>query len=366
VRRRSLLNGSALLSLAALAACAHALGASTHHPLQRLTNRARDAAIRRAQVWRATNIAALDIRKGPDDKRGFPSGATVPCLFVTHKSSGHSPKFTCEVAPGDEVKVKYGQRNGEVYGEVAATRLLWALGFGADRVYPVRVECHDCPPDPARDPNQPRQRVVMFDPAAIERKMPGEEMGTAPDSGWSWPELDLVAESAGGAPRAHRDALKLLAVMIQHTDSKPSQQRLVCLNPHLEDGQCAEPFMMINDLGLTFGHATAMNSNAEASVNFERWARTHVWKETAQCVGNIDRSVTGTLDRPIISEGGRAFLADLLRQLTDAQLHDLFEVARFPLRSQGVEPRKPMITTDQWVAAFKQKRSEIAGRSCGA
>ena len=66
----------------------------------------------------------------------------------------------------------------------------------------------------------------------------------------------------------------------------------------------------------------------------------------------------------MISEEGRAFLADLLTQLSDAQLHDLFEVARFPLRSQGVKPDKPMITTDQWVDAFKEKRDEIIRRSC--
>ena len=33
----------------------------------------------------------------------------------------------------------------------------------------------------------------------------------------------------GGAPRAHRDAMKLLAVFLQHTDTKPEQQRIVCL-----------------------------------------------------------------------------------------------------------------------------------------
>src|SRR5437773_10072133 len=108
MRRRSILGGSAVLTLAVLAACAHGLAASSRHPLRRLTKQARLAAIRRAQVWRPTNVAALDIRTGPDDKRGFPPSATVPCVFVNHKSSGHSPKFTCEIAPGDEVKVKYG------------------------------------------------------------------------------------------------------------------------------------------------------------------------------------------------------------------------------------------------------------------
>ena len=328
-----------------------------------MSKQARLSAIRRAQVWRPTVIPSMDIVAGPPDKKGFARHSTVSCTYVHHKARGHSPKFTCEIAPGDELKVKYGQTNGEVYAEVAATRVLWALGFGADHMYPVTVECHECPIDPARD-TRDRRPEVLFDPATVERKMPGEVMESFPDSGWSWRELDLVSESAGGAPRAHRDALKLLAVLMQHTDSKPSQQRLVCLSPHLEERQCAEPFMMINDLGLTFGSANALNSNGAASVNFERWTKTPVCLHGERCVGNLEKSVTGTLDRPVISEEGRAFLADLLTQLSDAQLHDLFEVARFPLRSQGVKPDKPMITTDQWVDAFKEKRDEIVRRSC--
>src|SRR5205085_9732127 len=104
------------------------------------------------------------------------------------------------------------------------TRLLWALGFGADRMYSVRVVCHDCPTrfngmtTPAGD--------QIFDPAAIEHKMNGAEF--RPDDGWTWDELELVSEEADGATRAQVDALKLLAVFMQHTDSKREQQRLMC------------------------------------------------------------------------------------------------------------------------------------------
>ena len=53
-------------------------------------------------------------------------------------------------------------------------------------------------------------------------------------------------------------------------------------------------------------------------------------------------------------------LADLLVQLTDAQLHDLFEVARFPERVGGGR----QATVDEWVGAFKRKREEIVSASC--
>jgi len=49
---------------------------------------------------------------------------------------------------GETIKVKYG-RTPERQGEVAATRLLAALGFGADHVTMLpRIKCLGCPPFP--------------------------------------------------------------------------------------------------------------------------------------------------------------------------------------------------------------------------
>src|SRR4051812_20803530 len=99
----------------------------------RLSPEARLVAIRRAQVWKPTSIPAMDLVAGPQGRGALAPGATVTCEFRPKTVNGRSPKFTCVLADGDEVKVKYGKTNGEVYGEVAATRLLWSLGFLADR-----------------------------------------------------------------------------------------------------------------------------------------------------------------------------------------------------------------------------------------
>ena len=67
--------------------------------------------------------------------------AMVACAFSYPDKplTGVTPKFECDVVPGDVVKVKYGENNGEVFAEVVASRLFWALGFHRDRMYPVRV-----------------------------------------------------------------------------------------------------------------------------------------------------------------------------------------------------------------------------------
>jgi hypothetical protein len=79
----------------------------------------------------------------------------------------------------------------------------------------------------------------------------------------------------------------------------------------------------------------------------------------------LSRSVTGTLgDDPHISEAGRRFLADLLLQLTDQQLQDLFQVARIDRRSRKPNSSAPPTSVDEWVAAFKHKREEIVHARC--
>ncbi len=321
---------------------------------------ARLAAIRRAQVWAATDVASMDMRTGPTGRGSFAPDEAVDCTYVDRVMSGNSPKFTCAISPDDEVKVKFGRENGEVYAEVAATRLFWALGFPVDRMYPVRVSCAGCPSQQGTPQENAR---VLFDPASIERKLKGWAIEARPDSGWAWSELDQVDEAAGGAPHAERDALKLLAVFVQHTDNKPEQQRLLCVDDKSDEelARCEHPVMMVNDLGQTFGRANLFNRDRIGSVNLDGWVRSPVWSDPKLCIGDLPPSQTGSLDNPQISEAGRKFLSDLLMQLSDAQLRALFDVARFAERKEG---KRRIATVDEWVDAFKKKRGEIASRTC--
>jgi hypothetical protein len=327
---------------------------------------ARLALIRKAQVWTRTNVAAMDLRAGPAGPDALPLDETVTCRYVETKLSGSSRKFDCAISKGDVAKVKYGARNGEVIGAVLASRLLWALGFGADRVYPVRVLCQGCSADPWTKPKAV-EGASTFYPAAIERNPEGHEIKNENNPGWAWAELDLIDEAQGGASRAERDALTLLAVFIQHTDSKPEQERLICLPGGMAaDGICDKPFMLLHDVGQTFGHGNFWNRTVTGSVNFDAWAKTPIWRDAAACVGHLSKSKTGTLGDPTIGEAGRRFLADLLLQLTDRQLHDLFEVARVDSRSRKPNTSQPPATVDEWVTAFKLKRDDIVANRCPA
>ena len=305
-----------------------------------LTPKQRAELIARAAVWRDIPTDQLDLFRGPQGEGAFPPGALVRCDYQERDFDGKSPKFMCQLAPGDLVKVKYGARNGEVHGEVAASRLLWALGFLADRMYPVRILCRGCPGTIGVATGEAGVRYVH--PAVIERPLAADDL---PDriAGWSWAELPT-------GPDAPHDALRLLAAFLQHTDTKPEQQRLVCLNGSIATGTCTAPFLMINDLGLTFGRASFSNENRVSSADLDGWRNTPIWKYQVGCVANLRKSFSGTLRDPVIGEEGRRFLAQLLSRLEQRQLHDLF-------RAAGMEPQS-------WTDVFNAKRQAVMDRQC--
>src|ERR1700694_1597590 len=135
---------TASLPLALLAGCAHGTSLRTEPrpPLERLTPAQRLEAMRRAQVWTPTDIPALNLLVGPQGEGSFALGETVTCDHHEKKRAGGTPKFYCALRKHDVLKVKYGVENGKTFAEVAATRLFWALGFGADSDSSGRGWCH--------------------------------------------------------------------------------------------------------------------------------------------------------------------------------------------------------------------------------
>jgi hypothetical protein len=343
--------------------------------IDELTVGERRAMLDRAEVWRPVDTAQLNLLVGPRADDGFAFDQTVTCAFAypDEPLSGATPKFECELAPKDVVKVKFGQDNGEVFAEVAASRLFWALGFLADRMYPVTVTCLNCPADPYRAstvnwslgrPGHVATRV--FTPAAIERPFEGEEIEVPKFKGWSWRELDEVADNETGASRAHVDALKLLAAFIQHVDSKPENQAIVCADDDLSrDRQgnetCARPQLMVKDLGSSFAAASKIRF---VKMKLGSWRSAEVWRDKRRCRAQLTSSIVGTLAHPQISELGRRFLAERLSLLSDKQIRDLFTAARVERRQEEMDGHA--VTVDDWVEVFRAKRDQIVNHRCEA
>jgi hypothetical protein len=324
----------------------------------------RREALRRALVRLppARPVGEADLSRNAPEPDGFHEADVVDCRFLLTLSEGFTPKFRCVRAGGDVLRVKYGRNNPEVYGEVAATRLLDALGYGADRMYVVaKVRCFGCPRYPypkvgaldglLADPHG----VAEFETAVIERRMPGHEVRGKDVKGWGFYELASVDPAVGGAPKAEVDAFRLMAAFLVDWDSKASNQRLLCLpggEPGRPDEPCRKAMAILQDVGRSFG---------PRQMDLERWAATPVWADPATCLVSMKGLPYdgATFNDARIGEAGRRLLAGLLTALREDQVRGLFAGARFPQYLRQSEPgRDP----DNWVRAFEARVRQIADR----
>jgi hypothetical protein len=317
----------------------------------RWTERARLDALSRAVVWLppAVPIGQADLARTPD---GLPD--ELACRFHVDDLNGLTPKFECELRGGEIVKVKY--TGAEPHGEVAATRLLRVLGFGADNVSFVRrVRCYGCPRFPFTtmkvvslagaerlfEQGLDYDTAIDFEWVAVERKSRIESIETPEGRGWAFHELARVPT----ASRTHADALTLMAVFLAHWDNKAENQRLQCLSGGPgRDGMCSRPFAMLQDVGGTFG---------PRKVELEAWSQAPIWGDRRRCAVTMASLPHGgaTFTSVEISEAGRGFLASRLTRLRDTQIEALFRGARFD-HHDGTVPG--------WVAAFKRRAAAIA------
>jgi hypothetical protein len=330
--------------------------------------------IRAAQVWHPTDIPHMDLWKGPEDVGRLEFEQEVRCDYVPKKLDGTTSKFQCHDKEGRKYKVRYDPANGNIYAMPAASRLFWALGFGAVRSWPARVFCHNCPEDPFASPfDQDDYADRLFHPAVVDVKMQGDKIieDGKNKGGWAWNELDQIDPKYGGAPRAQRDALKLLAAFVQHGDNNPGQQELICLpgGVRYENGRptCKKPLMFVKDLGSTFGGSEMLDERA--SMNLDAWRNHPIWSDARHCVADLAATPGSSLSYPKISEAGRSFLTHLLSQLTDRQIVDLFRVGRADQRDQNEHDvptvqRRKIAPIFEWVRVFKNKREQIIRAHC--
>jgi hypothetical protein len=319
-------------------------------------------ALSRASVWHAPPpIAQASFEADPKQPR------EISCTFEITQLGGTAPKFDCRTATGDRIRVKYG-RSPEVPSEVASAKLLHALGFGADTVTLFeRVRCYGCPNEPFMTMKtlgfagaEKLYGKVMnpkefkdFEWAAVERRHDGRPIETEEVEGWAFFELDVIDAKKGGAPKAHVDALRLLAVFMSHWDNKSENQRLMCLSEKdwPEGGKCAKPFAMMQDVGAAWG---------PRKVDLPEWQKAPIWADRASCKASMDSlPYHGATFNPVtITDAGRRHLGGLLSQLSDQQIDALFRSSRFD-QATGLFGGVKSSTIADWVGAFRGKVRQI-------
>jgi hypothetical protein len=323
-----------------------------------IASRLRDDALARARTL-VGDISRDSLIGEPPDPKGLLTRDEVSCTFVPHVPGGTSLKFDCTLDDGEIIRVKYGHQP-EIHAEVAATRLLTALGYAADHVYMVpRVRCRGCPTNPfvtmvvfdaiSADLKGPRRTddddYRDFEWVSVERKFDAAPIEDETRQGWAWWELKNV-----NAPREDLDALRLIAVFLAHWDNKADNQRLVCMDESFGEGQaCGDSVLMIQDVGATFG---------PTKVNLAEWRHVPIWADRATCTVSMHampyRGATFADAR--ISEAARIRVGTQLASFSDADLREWFADARFAQFYESTDDTKDL---DAWVAAYRDRVGQI-------
>jgi hypothetical protein len=317
--------------------------------------RLRDEALARTRVFAGTSFdaGAIDVAKDPNTDAIDP--ALTTCRFLPTDPTGTTPKFDCELPGGEKIKVKYGWSR-EIPAEVAATRLLDALGFAADRMSRVKtLRCYGCVVSPFHvrvamqklgltkqfDAHLEYDHFIDFTDVAVERKLKGESVEAGDVKGWDFHELAKIDPARGGAGRAEVDALRLMAMFLNHWDNKARNQRLLCVGSDSEN--CAHPVAMIQDTGSDFG---------PSKMNLDHWWHTPIWADAATCTLSMKGFPWdgATFEDVQISEEGRQLFGNRLKQLPAPQIEALFTAAGFD-------------NVDQWVAAFQARARQVSERA---
>jgi hypothetical protein len=376
----------------------------------RTSPEARETYLARATIWHDPGaLSPTDVFEGPSGALPYTfeqanSEEGIGCTFAEagKELSGNSSKFLCRSADGDNLRLKYWDPlsqagNREVFATVAASRLLWALGFEAVPTLPINVRCDGCPENPMKGAGTRRTRRYV---AILQPRWPTPILSRDDvDQGWSWLDLDTAIRSLPPGPdearqRTYFDALTLLGVFLQHGDRKPEQQRLYCAAPvdttagelrgpsgdttpmlfeRPNASACLTPAVTIVDVGATFGGAGRESNETTAKMNLDAWQRRAVFRDDGRdhCRGDLTVSFTAGREGepdPVISEEGRRFLIEQLHRLTPDHVRALFRAARVDQlggdaqRTDG--SARGVRAVDAWVAVFQDKVRQIEGRRC--
>ena len=256
-----------------------------------------DVSAQKAVMWSAVDISRRDLFNGPGGVRMRPTVRRM--TLIRKEPGGNNLKYRVRDGSGREWVAKIAD---ESQAEVAAVRLLWALGYRTEIDYLV----------PALTiPGQKMYRNVRMEarPANIRR---GEN--------WLWEDNPFVGTN-------ELQGLKIMMALINNWDLKATNN--VILNAG------GEQQYVVSDLGSSFGKlavsSTPILNRFGRSVNKpEDYARSDFLKGVTND-GFMDFAYKGNkqgLFDDVTRQHGR-WIGSLLRQLSDRQISDAFRAANY-------------------------------------
>jgi hypothetical protein len=306
------------------------------------------------------------------------NGEKTPALFAANDTSNeHAIK-------ADHFKVKYlkppypdhNTRYNEVFTEVAASRIMWVLGFPADHVYPVgSAACIGCTLDPFTN-NLKDNNASLKDPPSVfkvvssERETPWEQINPEGDETWSWSDAAKFYSDGEWThqQRVEYDAYRLALGLFHYHNAIAQQNRLACAQWASETvGQlrvCQRPMIFVQDLGSTFGKAKGgldlFGTNPRGV--FDDWNGQTVFINPQAC--ELRATLDG--DKQVLKEAQDLMIQRLAR-LDPETVRRIFSVARFQMMDRkqvkrlrhGGSQNPEESALDEWTNTFLRRIQEI-------
>ncbi|MFL6373058.1 MAG: hypothetical protein ACJ73D_00175 [Pyrinomonadaceae bacterium] len=247
-------------------------------------------------LWEPTDVPSFDTSLGPGGADMQPDLSHI--TFVEEEKGGFSKKYKIKDGAGHTWVAKVGP---ESQSETAAVRLVSAVGYKTDINYLV--------------PHMTIPTVGDFDNVRLEARPDDiKRMGT-----WSWKDNPFKGTK-------EFQGLKIMMAFLNNWDMKEANNVIL-----EKDGK---DYYAISDLGATFGKSGPVGLPIFWRIGRNRnqpesYADSEFLKGVQS--GKIKFAYEGknrSEDQDISVASGR-WLADLLVQLTDKQIHDAFLAANY-------------------------------------
>ena len=266
------------------------------------------------------DIRSRDLFYGPGGTEGQPQ---PPYRFDGEDEKGTSPKFSVKDGRGEKWKVKLGV---EARPEVAATRLMWAVGYFTNINYFVNdLRVDDMPKQLSRGNEFVDTAGEAFQ-ARLQRK-PGKD-----HKPWSWDKNPFKGTR-------EFNGLRVMMALLHNWDLKDDN------NAWYEDKQ-GRAIYYVTDLGASFGTTGKSYSDVSSKNNLDAYRNAKfLSKVTPEYVSfnfpthpaiyhvfNLPYFIHGTHNRWIgqqIPRGDVKWIASLLAQLSPQQIKDAFRAAGY-------------------------------------
>jgi hypothetical protein len=244
-------------------------------------------------IWEPVDIKSRDLFRGPTSEGIVPALEKVE--FIGRQPGGNNLKFRLKDANGREWVAKVAD---ESQAEVAATRLLWAIGYRTEIdqiVQRIKIE-----------------KLGNYKNARFEARPETIKRGER----WSWTSNPYIGTK-------EFDGLRLMMAFINNWDLKDENNILITDN--------GKTYMVVSDLGSSFGKlADKSKSRTGRSVNKpEHFAEAGFIKSVDNGVLVLDYRGMGEDYLKGIKVENARWLADLLLQLSDKQIADAFRAANY-------------------------------------